>query len=112
LLVEGRVISLTDAPTRTHVNPPVAATPTPTRGANSVPVAVKQNYARGSVNHVAVEEAEEALDVVIDMFIINDTFAVLLFDSVASHSFIFAAYVGKHNLPVALLKCQMIVSSL
>jgi hypothetical protein len=60
---------------------------------------------------VAVEEAQEAPDVVIGMFLINDTSAVVLFDSGASHSFISAAYVGKHNLPLALLRCQMIVSS-
>jgi hypothetical protein len=36
----------------------------------------------------------------------------VLFDSGASHSFISAAYVGKHNLPLALLRCQIIVSSL
>jgi hypothetical protein len=35
----------------------------------------------------------------------------VLFDSGASHSFISAAYVGKHNLPLALLRCQMIVIS-
>jgi hypothetical protein len=35
----------------------------------------------------------------------------VLFDSGASHSFISTAYVEKHNLPIALLKCQMIVSS-
>jgi hypothetical protein len=87
------------------------ATPAPTRGANSVPVAAKQNYAHGRVNHVAVEEAQEAPDVAISMFLVNDTSAVVLFDSEASHSFIFAAYVGKHNLPLALLRCQMIVSS-
>jgi hypothetical protein len=60
---------------------------------------------------VAVEEAQEALDVFIDMFLINDTSAVVLFDSGASHSFISIAYVGKHNLPLALLRCQIIVSS-
>jgi hypothetical protein len=60
---------------------------------------------------VVVEEAQEALDVVIGMFHVNDTSAVVLFDSEASHSFISVAYVGKHNLPLALLKCQMIVSS-
>jgi hypothetical protein len=60
---------------------------------------------------VAVEEAQEALNVVIGMFLINDTSAVVLFDSGASQSFISAAYVGKHNLPLALLWCQMIVSS-
>jgi hypothetical protein len=60
---------------------------------------------------MAVEEAQEAPDVVIGMFLINDTSAVVLFNSGASHSFIYAAYVGKHNLPLALLRCQMIVSS-
>jgi hypothetical protein len=45
------------------------------------------------------------------MFLVNDTSAVVLFDSRALYSFISAAYVGKHNLPLALLKCQMIVSS-
>jgi hypothetical protein len=60
---------------------------------------------------VAVEEAQEAPDVVIGMFLVNDTSVVVLFDSRASHSFISAAYVGKDNLPLALLRCQMIVSS-
>jgi hypothetical protein len=61
---------------------------------------------------VAMEEAQEAHDVIIGMFLINDTSVVVLFDSAVSHSFISAAYVGKHNLPLALLKYQMIVSSL
>jgi hypothetical protein len=73
---------------------------------------VKQNYAHGRVNHVAVEEAQEAPDVVIGMFSLNDASVVVLFDSGASHSFISAAYVGKHNLPLARLMCQMIVTSL
>jgi hypothetical protein len=50
--------------------------------------------------------------VVIGMFFINDTSTFVLFDSGASHSFIFAEYVEKHNLPIALLRSQMIVSSL
>jgi hypothetical protein len=49
--------------------------------------------------------------VVIGMFFVNDLFTVVLFDSGASHSFISAAYVEKHNLPMALLRSQMIVSS-
>jgi hypothetical protein len=61
---------------------------------------------------VAVEEEQVALDVVIGMFLINDTSTVVLFDSGASHSFISAAYVGKHNLRLAMLRCQIIVSSL
>jgi hypothetical protein len=87
------------------------STPAPTRGANSVPVSARQNYVCEKVNHVAVEEAQEALDVVIGTFFVNDTSAVVLFDSGASHSFISATYVEKHNLPIALLRCQMIVSS-
>jgi hypothetical protein len=49
--------------------------------------------------------------VVIFTFSINNISAVVLFDSEASHSFISAAYVEKHNLSVALLRWQMIVSS-
>jgi hypothetical protein len=61
---------------------------------------------------VAVEEAQEAPDVAIGMFLVNDTSAVVLFDSGALHSFISTAYVRKYNLPLAQLRCQMIVSSL
>jgi hypothetical protein len=96
---------------RTCASQPAIATPPPTHGANSVPVSTKQNYAHGRVNHVDVEEAQEAPDVVIGIFSINNASAVALFDSRASHSFMSAAYVGKHNMPLALLKCQMIVSS-
>jgi hypothetical protein len=86
-------------------------TSVPTRGANFVLVAARQNYVCGKVNHVTVEDAQEAPDVVIGTFFVNDTSAVVLFDSGALHSFVSAAYVEKHNLPIALLRCQMIVSS-
>jgi hypothetical protein len=94
-----------------HPPQTVVSTPTPIRGANSVLVAAKQNYARERDNHAVVEEAQEAPDVVIGLFSINDTSVVVLFDSGALDSFISAAYAGKHNLPLALLMCQMIVSS-
>jgi hypothetical protein len=87
------------------------STPVPTRGANYVLVATKRNYACGRVNHVAMEKAQEASNIVIGMFFVNDTSAVALFDYGASHSFISAAYVEKHNMPIALVKCKMIVSS-
>jgi hypothetical protein len=95
----------------THYPQTATPTPAPTRGANSIPVAAKQNYAHGRVNHIAVEEAQEAPVIVIGMFFINDTSVVVLFDSRAPHSFISDVYVEKHNLPLALLKYQMIVSS-
>jgi hypothetical protein len=59
-----------------------------------------------------VEEDWEAPDVVIGIFFFNDTSTVVLFDFGASHSFISATYVEKHDMPLALLKCKMIVSSL
>jgi hypothetical protein len=58
-----------------------------------------------------VEEALEAPDVVLVMFLVNATSTVVLFDFAASHSFISAIYVEKYNLPISPLKCQMIVSS-
>jgi hypothetical protein len=67
----------------------------PTCGANIVPIAIRQNYTRGRVNHVTVEEAQEAPDVVLGMFFVNATSTIVLFDSGASHSFISAAYVKK-----------------
>jgi hypothetical protein len=96
---------------RTCAYQPATSTPAPTHGANSIPVATKQKYARGRVNHVAMEEAQDAPDVVLGMFFTNDTSAVVLFDSWASHSFISVVYVEKHNLPIAFLKCQMIACS-
>jgi hypothetical protein len=87
------------------------STPAPTHGANSIPIAARQNYVHGKVNHVTVEEAQEAPDVVIGTFSVNDISVVVLYDSRASHSFISTAYVEKHNLPIALLRCQMIVNS-
>jgi hypothetical protein len=93
----------------THPLQPSASTSTPTHVATYVPVAAKQNYARGRINHVLVDEAQEAPDVVLGKFFVNATSAVVLFDSGASYSFISVAYVEKHNLLIALLKCQMIV---
>jgi hypothetical protein len=49
--------------------------------------------------------------VVIGTFSVNYISAVVLFDFGALHSFISAAYVEKRNLLIALLMCQMIVSS-
>jgi hypothetical protein len=60
---------------------------------------------------VTVDEAQGAPDVVLDMFSVNSTTAIVLFDSAVSHSFISAAYVEKHNIPAAMLKCHMVVSS-
>jgi hypothetical protein len=52
------------------------------------------------MNHVAVEDAQAALDVIIGMICVNDNNPIVLFDSGASHSFIAANFVQKHNLPL------------
>jgi hypothetical protein len=70
-----------------------------------------QNQARARVNHVAVEDAQVALDVIIGMILINDNNGIVLFDSRASHSFVAANFVQKYNLPSSMLKNRMIVSS-
>jgi hypothetical protein len=60
---------------------------------------------------VTVDEAQEAPDVVLSTFLVNSTTAIVQFDSGASHYFISVAYVEKHNIPVAMLNCRMVVSS-
>jgi hypothetical protein len=64
------------------------------------------------VNHVAVEDAQAAPDVIIGMILVNNNGAIVLFDSGASHSFVAANFVQKHNLPLSMLKNRMIVCSL
>ena len=63
------------------------------------------------MNHVAIEDAQEASDVIIGMILVNDNNAIVLFDYGASHSIVAANFVQKHNLPLAMLKNQMMVSS-
>jgi hypothetical protein len=60
---------------------------------------------------VVVEDAQVASDVIIGMILVNDNNVIVIFDSGASHSFIAANFVQKHNLPLSMLKNQMIVSS-
>jgi hypothetical protein len=71
----------------------------------------RQNQARAHVNHVAVEDAQAAPDVIIGMILVNNNDAIILFDSGASHSFVAANFVQKHNRPLAMLKNRMTVSS-
>jgi hypothetical protein len=44
------------------------------------------------VNHVAVEDAQAALNVIIGMILVNDNNAIVLFDTRASHSFVAANF--------------------
>jgi hypothetical protein len=60
---------------------------------------------------VAIEDAQEAPDVVLGTFLVNSNTTITLFDSGVSHSFISSEYGAKYNLPLSLLKYRMVVSS-
>ena len=72
---------------------------------------VQQNYVRGKINHVTVEIAQEAPDVVIGTFSVNSNLATVLFDFGASHSFIAYTFIKKHGIPVCVMKKPMLVNS-
>jgi hypothetical protein len=56
-------------------------------------------------------EARQAQDVVLGVFLASSYPVTILFDSGASHSFISSTFVAKHNLPIANMKHTMLVSS-
>jgi hypothetical protein len=60
---------------------------------------------------VAIEDAQEASNVVLGTFLVNSNTTIILVNSGALCSFISTEYVVKYNLPVSLLKCCMICSS-
>jgi hypothetical protein len=65
----------------------------------------------GKVNHMMNDEAQQAQDVVLGMFLASSHPATVLFDFRASHSFITSSFVVKHNLPIVNMKHTMLVSS-
>jgi hypothetical protein len=65
----------------------------------------------GRVNHMTSDEAPQAQDIVLGMFLTSSHPATILFDSGASHSFTSSSFVMKHNLPIATMKHTMLVSS-
>jgi hypothetical protein len=60
---------------------------------------------------VTTEEAQQAQDVVLGMFLASSNPATVLFDSGASHSFISSSFVIWHQLPITIMKQTMLVSS-
>jgi hypothetical protein len=58
-----------------------------------------------------MKDAQAAPNVIIGMILVNDNNAIVLFDSGASHLFVAASFVQKHNLPLFMIKNRMIVSS-
>jgi hypothetical protein len=66
----------------------------------------------GKVNHLKSDEAQQAQDVVVGIFLASSHPITVLFNSRASHSFITSSFVAKHNLPITIMKHTMLVSSL
>jgi hypothetical protein len=60
---------------------------------------------------VTTEEAQQAQDVLLGMFLANSHPATVLFDSGALHSFISSSFVVEHQLPIIIMKQTMLVSS-
>jgi hypothetical protein len=85
-------------------------TTTPGAG-NQVKQQGQHNFMCGKVNHMISEEAQQAPDVVLVMFLASSHPATILFDSGASHSFISLSFMAKHSLPIATMKHTMLVSS-
>jgi hypothetical protein len=71
----------------------------------------QQNYTYDKINHVTTEEAQQAQDVVLGMFLASSHPATVLFDSRASRSFISLKFVVEHQLPITIMKQTMLVSS-
>jgi hypothetical protein len=78
---------------------------------NQVKPQGQQNFMHGRVNHMTSEEAQQAPDVVLGMFLASSHPATILFDFGVSHSFISSSFVAKHILPIATMKHTMLVSS-
>jgi hypothetical protein len=57
------------------------------------------------------EEAQQAPDVVLGMFVASSHPATILFNSGASHSFISSSFVVEHSMPIATMKHTLLVSS-
>jgi hypothetical protein len=60
---------------------------------------------------VTTEEAQQAQDVVLGMFLASSHPATVLFDSGALHSLISLSFVVKHHLLITIMKQTMLVSS-
>jgi hypothetical protein len=57
------------------------------------------------------DEAQQAPDIVLGMFLASSHPVTILFDSRASHSFVSSSFATKHSLPITSLKHTMLVSS-
>ncbi|XP_051220952.1 uncharacterized protein [Lolium perenne] len=65
--------------------------------------------AKGYLNHVNAEEAQEAPDIVLGTFPVNSVPSIVLFDSGASHSFVTKPFARKSGLRPTIMRRPMLV---
>jgi hypothetical protein len=78
---------------------------------NQVKPQEQQKFMHGRVNHITSDEAQQAPDIVLGMFLASSHPATILFNSEASHSFVSSSFIVKHSLPIATMKHTILVSS-
>jgi hypothetical protein len=78
---------------------------------NQVKPQGQQNFMRGRVNLMTSDEAQQAPDIVLGMFLASSHPATILFNFGASHSFVSSSFVVKHSVPIITMKHTMLVSS-
>jgi hypothetical protein len=66
----------------------------------------------GQVNYTESEEILQDLPVMAGMFTINSHPALVLFDFIASHSFMSMGFVERHNLPIMAIPKAYRISTL
>jgi hypothetical protein len=82
-----------------------------TRITHGAPVKTQPSFGKAKVNHVHVEEAEDAPGVVLGEFLVQSFLATILFDFRASHSFICSHFIETHDIPTVALKRPLITKS-
>src|SRR6266540_2863602 len=65
----------------------------------------------GRVNLMTAEEAQHKPNMILGMFPVETNLAIVLFDSGATHSFISASFITRHNLRVTMMKDLLVISS-
>jgi hypothetical protein len=63
------------------------------------------------MNHIAVEDAQQAPDIVFSIILANSNPTSGLYDSGAPHSFVSSIFVATHKLPIATMNCTLLLSS-
>ena len=85
--------------------------PARTPGAAGRPAQAPRTTDHGYLNHLTAEEAREAPDIVIGVFLINGNRAVVLFGSGATSSYVTTKFVKKYSLSMTLREKPIVTSS-